>query len=379
MRKENVHRILKLIALILPVVLLVCLLQSHLFYYSDANTERLRNFYREDSNSLDVVILGASEVFFGYSPGHAYENNGYTSYSYAINSNPGILYEAQLKDIVRYQDPQIIMVEIWGYLYADEGELYDSAPLQVYSENTPFSLHKLKAILEHPYEEKLSCLLPFVRYHKDWSDLENLKYNLEKKMLDNGEPSMLKGIHTITGIYDPTTDTTLAEEAMGDHLLPEARQSLIGLLEYCRQMNMQNVVFLNFPRYLTSETDNGLSLRMEEAVGLIHEYGYSFLDLQAQSDAIGLEGYSDYYDAHHLNIYGQKKLTEYLGNLLCEQYGLVPMDQNEENRRHWEECVSYTNAFYDYAQGCIENGMKVSIGQEVSLLFRLEELRETAE
>ena len=82
-------------------------MQKYMFCYTDQSSERVRRFYQEEKNSLDVVFLGASEVFTGFSPALAYEEHGFTSYMYAIDANPGALYKYQLKEVMKHQQPKL--------------------------------------------------------------------------------------------------------------------------------------------------------------------------------------------------------------------------------------------------------------------------------
>lgn len=78
-RKKTVWvRIGKIAALVIPVVLLILLFPVN--DYDDS--VRIRNFYLETPNSLDVVVMGSSEDYAGYSPVLAYEEYGFTSYPY---------------------------------------------------------------------------------------------------------------------------------------------------------------------------------------------------------------------------------------------------------------------------------------------------------
>ena len=71
--KTVLIRSAKILALLLCIVLTVSFLQSTLFYFYDENYDRVRGFYLEPENTLDVVLVGASDVLNGYSPGYAYD------------------------------------------------------------------------------------------------------------------------------------------------------------------------------------------------------------------------------------------------------------------------------------------------------------------
>jgi len=116
MKKICFLRFLKMLALLIPLAALVLVSQSTLFYHSDHDGERVRGFYSEPPHSLDVVVLGASEVYSGFSSAYAYDYSGLTSYIYSYGSNPGTLYLSQLREILARQNPQLIVIEINGFL-----------------------------------------------------------------------------------------------------------------------------------------------------------------------------------------------------------------------------------------------------------------------
>ena len=109
-------RLCKLLCLLLCLVLLSGLAVDCFRYY-DYNVMRLEGFYSEPKNSLDVVFLGASDVFTDFSSGLAYDQFGFTSYPFAQDANPGIIYQSQLREVINRQNPQKIVVEINGFLY----------------------------------------------------------------------------------------------------------------------------------------------------------------------------------------------------------------------------------------------------------------------
>ena len=45
------------------------------------NIATIEGFYKEPKNTIDVMMIGASEVYADYSATEAWKNYGYTSYS----------------------------------------------------------------------------------------------------------------------------------------------------------------------------------------------------------------------------------------------------------------------------------------------------------
>ena len=100
---------------------------------------------------------------------------------------------------------------------------------------------------------------------------------------------------------------------------------------------------------------------LNQAAPIVAQYGYPLLNLQKEADAIGIDTSHDYYNVHHLNIYGQIKLTDYLGNFIVNEYGLTPRPQSESNKLEWEHCTSNTKEYIEMAKDAIQSGNDILI------------------
>ncbi len=81
-------RILKITALLIVMVLIAFICESLLIRTTSAAEAHIKNFYREPKNSLDVAVIGCSEMYADYSPPIAYRNFGFTSYNLAVEGVP---------------------------------------------------------------------------------------------------------------------------------------------------------------------------------------------------------------------------------------------------------------------------------------------------
>jgi len=373
MKQMTITRILKCAALLLPIVIVLLLSQHLLLSYADANTDRIHDFYNEPEQSMDVVLLGASELFADYSPAYAYEQHGFTSYLYAQDANPGSLYLSQLKEITARQSPDVIFVEINGFLYSNDEMLRDEARLRIYTESIPWSANKIRTIMEYDYADKLSCFFPFIKYHGDWKDLGTLKYRLDMKTKSYSHPSLLKGIYTRT-ITDTVPVLTLnkAEDTKTEPITQLSEQYLRDFLDYCKAEQL-NVVFLRCPHKLVDE-GTLYSFRQANRVGeIVAEYGFDFVNLDKETAAIGINDLTDFYNSDHLNVYGQQKLTDYLGKLIVDDYGVIPMKQPAEQRAAWSYAADTVNRFYTYAEEHLQNGTDGWLYETPALLSELAE------
>lgn len=373
MKKMYLLRLMKLLALVLPILVFISVLQNWFFFYTDDNTERIRNFYNEEKNSLDVVFLGASELHNGFSPGYAYDKYGFTSYLYTIGSNPCTLYKSELKEILAYQNPELIVVDLSGFLYVEEEKLTSEARLRIYSESIPGSLNKLDTIMSFPYDDKLSCFIPLIKYHGDWIDTDQVVSRFRSKLSQRDVPSFLKGVVTNTKAYDTEPEMRILHKPIDSNVEVMSEEYLKDFLTYCKEEHLDNIVFLNLPRNLEKDRDNVFRNRTLRMIETILVNGFSVLDLQDQTMKIGCTFSEDYYDFEHPNIYGQRKLTDYIGQLIVNQFQVTPMKQSEKNKQHWEQSVRYTYAFEEYAERLHSKGEAVYLAEDEKLIVLLDQ------
>jgi len=192
--KHNWIRILKITAVIIPAFLFVLLLPINDF----EDTRRLQAFYMEEPDSLDVIFLGASDVYAGYSPVLAYEEFGFTGYSYVLSGNYIQLIPGQLTEIHTTQSPKLIVIEITELL--KDMEIHDPRFRQFVA-GIPFSKNKAELIRTFGEGERISYYLPFLANHGN-TDLETLKDNyLSRRAIRQRGYSLLNatriGLNTI--------------------------------------------------------------------------------------------------------------------------------------------------------------------------------------
>lgn len=373
MKKINRSRMIKIIALILPIVLFWLVAENFLFYHTERNSDRFRRFYNEEPNSIDVVFLGASEVFAGYAPGYAYDQFGYTSYIYVTDANVGSLYKSQLKEVLAYQNPQMVFVEIFGFLRGNDTSLISEDRLRLFTESIPMSRNKVETVWEYPCDHKLSYFIPFLKYHAHpGMILGNVTALLNDPMYINRKaPSLLKGISTICTVYDGPGDPGLPDDPAAHVLSPEAEHYLIDFLEYCKAEGLDNIVFINFPRYLENEDRHDLMSLVVQVEEIAGQYGYPLVNLQGTNDVTGLNEKTDFYNSHHMNVYGQRKITNHIGNLVMNEYGITPTVQSPKATANWEASARSTQEFFRLAEEAIKAGNATTIQEDFDpWLFR---------
>ncbi len=373
--KLNVLRTVKLISLFLAVAITAGILQEFVLCHADHNRERLKGFYLEEKDSLDVVFMGASEVYSDFSPGHAYSSNNITSYLFSTQSNSILNYKAQLKNILSRQNPDLIVIELNGALYDNDGETTKEANLRNYADNVPLDSIKAEWISQYGGENTLEYIFPLIKYHSTWKDIpDNMLY--QKTVVDD----RLRGYSYLKGILNEARIFKSTQRSMNSMLQKSAgnkrplgtleEQTLRELLQFCRDEQLKNVVFTRFPHIVVMRTFSRFE-RSNTVADIVNEYGFDYLNFELNYDQTGLDETTDFYNLDHLNVYGQKKFTEYLTNYLIDNYGVTARNQSDSQKAKWNECADYYSAYFTYSDSLIKSGNGRELSEDSELIQTL--------
>ena len=372
-----VLRTIKLISLFIAVALTAGILQEFVLCHADHNRERLKGFYLEEKNSLDVVFMGASEVYSDFSPGHAYSSNNITSYLFSTQSNSILNYKAQLKNILSRQNPDLIVIELNGALYDNDGETTKEANLRNYADNVPLDTIKAEWIAQYGGENTLEYIFPLIKYHSTWKDIpDDMLY--QKTVADD----RLRGYSYLKGILNEARIFQSTQRSMNSMLQKSAgskkplgaleEQTLRELLQFCRDEQLDNVVFTRFPHIVVMRTFSRFE-RSNTVADIVNEYGYDYLNFELNYEQTGLDETTDFYNLDHLNVYGQKKFTDYLTRYLIDSYGLKAREQSDAQKAKWQECADYYTAYYNYSDSLINSGNGRELSEDSELIQTLQD------
>lgn len=367
--KKNIvlMRLCKLLCLLLCLVLLSGL-AADLSQYYDHNVYKLDAFYAEPKNTLDVVLLGASEVFTDFSSGYAYDLYGFTSYPYALDSNPGALYEAQLREILRCQNPKKIVVEINGFLYEETDPLTASGSLRRLVNNIPFTWNKVDTILKNANKEDMYFVFfSLAKDHERWKEWDTQWDQFLERLHFRRNGSVLKGNLTTLNTYRGPDHRDVSGDEATAPLEPVSESCLRSFLEFCKEEQVDNVIFVRFPHVIATDENYERFCRGNEAGRIIEEYGFEYLNLEKEFYQIGLEP-EDFYNEDHMNIYGQQKFTDYFGRILAEEYGIMETKLAQGQYHIWDKAALYTRRFYELADQRMQKDIGSSMYENRELM-----------
>lgn len=360
MKKKILPRFIKIFSLLLVLILCVSFLQEYILCLSNHNHQRVKDFYLEDKNSLDVIMMGSSEVYAAYSACHAYEKFGFTSYSLATEGNLVWNYKHELREIEKRQNPKLIIIEVNGALYGNDDYFHKDATFRQYADHWPLNHNKVELIDQNVSGDKLDYYFPIIKYHSVWKDFpKGLGVSLALLQDQARGYSYLKGEKNVSAVYKPTEkiyNDYIRTDETRDKLSPLSEKYLIEFLEYCKAENIDNIVFVRFPHVITAGAIHR-HRRSNTIEDIVTEYGYDYINCEKYFDETGLSVQEDFYNKEHLNIYGQRKFTEYLGRIIQDEYGITKTELTPTQKDQWDNCVKYYHAYCQYNEDLIaKNG-----------------------
>ena len=336
--------------MILAIVLAVYFLQEFVVMPWQPRDVQISGFYKEDGNSLDVVFIGASDMYTAFSPALAYENFAFTSYPFAPPRNSDGVWQLQVDEILRTQSPKLIVIEVNGALYTEEDELVTEENLRLFTDHMPVSAHKKELIDRYVREkDRINYYIPYLKYHGNITSLKKAFNTLyERLSFETRGGLYMKGERThfpADSFENEVWDTAGDEEELA--MEPNHEAALRGFLEYCQANVDCPILFIRTPHYITEKEEVTLEFfRRTNRVGsIVSNYGFDFINFDKLHSEIGLNYDEDFYNSEHLNINGQEKFTAYLGKILSEKYGLKDLSHSDTVKAKWERAVKYYHEF----------------------------------
>lgn len=343
------RKILKWIALIIIFVLVSFNFLKIVTYIMKPNSIDLRiigGFYGEKKNSLDMVYIGGSASFVYYEPLKAFEDYGIASYNFGANTIQPELYKMMVKEIMKYQNPKLIVIDARAYQYREK----DQPPTEVAYRNVltgmPLSLNKIEFIKENINKnlnmDSTSYYFDIIKYHRN---PERVELN-DIKMAYNKYENPTKGFYFVPKVEalkkeNFKTDTKKA-------IAKETEEILIDLLEYLKTIDTK-VLFIVSPYIETKDHKESFNYISEK----INEYGFEFLDANEYYDDINLDFKKDFYNFNHVNIFGAEKYTDFLSSYMIEKYNL-PNHKEDKKYKSWYELLPSWNEQVNSAKKIIE-------------------------
>jgi len=301
-------------------------------------------FYKQENNSVDVVLMGSSALYREYISIENWGKYGFTSYPLATMSQPFNSVKYLIEETLKTQNPSLFVIEIRQLVNDVIYERNNNGASEQYSDEMkrflancmPFSYNRYEMIKELLPDDVLCSYFDFIRNHRNWDSMKlssffkNLFYEITYDDFINMKcPDVISE-------YQPIESKEICTEE--SYTLPtESRSELDSLLSFIEEKGVA-VLFVSTP-YQESEESEAAENSIAE---YLSEKGYHYLNCNDYYEKIGIDFSSDFYDDKHTNILGALKVTDFIGAYLEENYSFSKK-YTSKTKDEWNEAYSLWN------------------------------------
>lgn len=290
----------------------------------------------EPDHTLDVVMVGNSDLNNGISPVAMYRQYGITSFASGQPRQNPLTAWLRVKEALARQSPRVLVLEVdamyrnpnmhknhWK-MFVDKVKAF---PRQVYGYSDTF--------MNNAVGTGVGYLFAGVKYHSRWKELTRDDFtDIRRKFYHYVGKGYL--IHTMTVPYQGGFDY-MEPGGRDEPLSEEALRCLHKVMELCNERGIQ-LMLLEMP------SASSWSYEKHQAVSeFARQNGLPFLDLnvEAQQGRMAFDWTKHSKDGgDHLNLFGAEIATAYLGAYLKEHYDL-PDRRQDPDYAFWKEDAAY--------------------------------------
>ena len=299
---------------------------------SEETENTVASFYREPAGSLDAVMIGSSACGKDFYPHVLWREEKITSYCMCVAACSGNIYSSVLTEVLSAQPQAVILVDADGFLVEDKFQT-ETDPIRIWLDAMPRNENRLQTIRALTPDDLPERLFPFYRYHRYMNSLYAYipvtVRLLEKKLHNVRDP--MKGATLNPSPTIAALQTLDVSALQAQPLSAESERVFQAFLEYCKEKELTNVVFVDLPKaYATDEQYERNLLygaRMQTIRSRAQEYGYAAVSYNALQNPAQLDVRTDYADTLHLTTQGAPKFSAWFAAYLQDAYGFSEKDE----------------------------------------------------
>ena len=336
--KEKTKIVLKrILGSILFLAILLGVLSYAAFVTKRKNSdEKYADFFNQEQD-FDVLFFGSSRVLNGVYPMELWDDHGMVSYNFGGHGNYIPVSYWVWRNTMNYTKPKLVVIDTY---YIEENNPYRENTQQVHLSTDAFPLSKTKYEMVQDlfgdeksdfHKNRNEFLFNFGSYHDRWSDLTKDDFVI------NATPE--KGAEMRIDVADEL-ETHWYREHEIPNLVGWTGDSLgkLYLKQWIKDCQDQGIeVLLIYLPHVASYEQQDVAIGTKQ---LAEEMGVNYLNLLYEDI---VDHVVDYYDQDgHLNPLGARKVTDYLGEYIEENYDIPNRKRDEDYSKWWDDYQRYT-------------------------------------
>ncbi|MDE7009170.1 MAG: hypothetical protein K2P07_13615 [Lachnospiraceae bacterium] len=301
----------------------------------------MEGLYWQPEHTIDVMMMGSSHIHCNVNTALLWEKYGIAAYDYSGAEQPLWMTYHYLKELYKYQSPEVIVLDLYAPARYKEDYQYDWISENIFGMR--FSLNKLEMMAVSVEKSKFFQYFPsFTVYHSRYDNLEEDDFS--NFFWNSGEKEDFKG-YTPYWKRTPQIRTEVTETRK-DGLTEKSELYLRKIIKYVKDKDSE-LVLMAAPYVMTGEDMRTFNKIAEIA----DEEGILFVNFNHMYEKIGLDFLEDFNDESHLNYWGGCKFTDFLGEFLNSYYSL-PDRRGQEGYGSWDDHVKMIEDELRNYEGC---------------------------
>lgn len=306
-------------------LLLISIVGTTKLFQRKDSVIKYTDFYEQEED-FDVLFLGSSHVVNAIFPMELWEDYGIVSYNCGGHGHQIATTYWHMQNLLEHTTPKLIVMDIFGVHY--ENKYGEAEQLHESFDSMPLSKTKYRAVQDlfddptsEDYKDRWSYFWDFSVYHSRWNDLKEEDFN-HKVSCEKGAESRINVAvpldYDIIGI-----DKVWAEDSL-------SQQYLCKIIEDCQRRGIEILLtHIPYPAYTGYQEAGNMTYKIAE------QYDIPYIDFVRMNNVV--EYTTDCYDeGSHLNPSGARKVTDYLGKYIVENYD-IPDRREDEAYTKWHE------------------------------------------
>jgi hypothetical protein len=297
-------------------ILVALVALSALFYPKDNRAEygvhdqEANGVLGEPENSLDVLFLGDSECYCSFSPLQMFEDYGFASYNLGTHSQRMYYGNSLLHRATEHQKPRIVVLET----------------------DTLFRKFSISSTMFQMMQDAL----PVFEYHNRWKSLVPEDFTQEPvHTYFNGAKGYVARFAVNAADDEGYMDEEEEDEERLERIPRLNKRYLQYMIDYCHSIGAEPILIS------TPSTVNWNAKRHKAVEKFAAETGVTYIDLNEGEHKVDIDWDADTSDSgDHMNVSGSRKVSDYVGAYLAENYDL-PDHREDEAYANWHDQLAW--------------------------------------
>lgn len=328
MKQKLMKQKLKIISgcLITAGLTLTLLLCSTKLFADKASSEKYAPFFAQEAD-YDVLFMGTSHVIYGISPMDLWNDYGIVSYNFGTPAQVIPATYWLMENALDYTSPKLVVIDC--YTLSDTRKIVVSA----HSSFDAFPLTKTKAeaifdLFENEDTDltRMEFFWNYSSYHFRWNELD--QYDFDRRYTKEKGGGFLYEIESGNELVKIPAQQKMETDTASVEYLGK-------MIEDCQARGIDVLL-----TYLPFPADEKSQMEANRVYDIARQYDVdyiNFLDLDLVNYA------TDCADDNHLNVFGIRKVTDYIGGYITQHYAVDDQRNNEAYQNWHSDYADYRN------------------------------------